>query len=119
MTIIETCNWIAKILFGLEADIPLEVKPITTTPAEWRRCKICDRLLTIKRQKRWPSAATCGDPACSVTLTRRRHARRQRDWRLRKNLVSPGWESAVRAKSRAAEAKRMRDREIPSDTKAA
>ena len=114
MTIIEKCHWIAKILFGLEAE---DAQP-TPAPAWTRRknCKICKQQLCLLRLKRWPHAALCGRKKCTVTNARRKHTRCQKVWREKRLLLEPGWRLTVNKKQRD---NYWRDRKPSPDTKVA
>lgn len=56
-----------------------------------RRCKICDRLIPVKRRRRHPGAVLCGSDSCDVVNQRRRHNRKQATWRLARGERDPEW----------------------------
>ena len=92
MRIIETPDWGGTVVIDRSDFEPEE----TDAP----RCKICCRLVSPRRLKRWPRAALCGREECAVTNQRRRHTKQQQTWRRKRMLLEPGWRDEMNKKQR-------------------
>ena len=73
-----------------------------------RRCKVCDWLIRPARLRRHPFAVLCGSPDCTAEHRRRRHARSQHNWMLRRAASDPefrerGRLSSIRYRKRKAQ----------------
>ena len=63
-----------------------------------RRCKICDRLIPVKRRRRHPGAVLCGSDSCDVVNQRRRHNRNQQTYRQSRGERDPQWRASELAR---------------------
>ena len=89
------------------------------TPA-WttrRRCKICDKLVSLLRLKRWPRASLCGSTDCTETHRKRRNARRVHRRRAQLEALDPNWKAERNKAARERYWRRKPSSDTPSGLK--